>query len=116
MVFDFSVCVKTKPLSSDVTPSTVNVPATSAELSVKDVRVVQLPSVVVNLPVVVVIGPVGESLAETVTVLVVVQVRRPQDSSAICVGDKVALRPLVIVNEAASAHPNSSEMNLKLPF
>lgn len=53
---------------------TVIVPATSDELSVKDIRVVQLPDVVVVFSVVVVIGPVGESVAETVPVLVVASV------------------------------------------
>ena len=64
------------------------VPAKSANVSVVVVLVVQPPDFVVERVVVVETGPVGLSLAETVTVLEVVHVRRLQLSSGICVAPK----------------------------
>jgi hypothetical protein len=65
---------------------------------------------VVERVVVVEIGPVGLSLADTVTVLDDVQVRLPHSSSAICVGSRTTDRSAPMVIEPLEAHPNSSEM------
>ena len=62
--------------------------------------------------VVVEIGPVGLSLADTVTVLDDVQVRLPQCSSGICVGSRTTDRSAPIVIEPLEAQPNSSEMTV----
>lgn len=106
-----------KPVWSNVVPSIVIVPANSANLSVVVVLVVQFPDLVVERVTVVEIGPVGLSLADTVTVLDAVQVRLLQLSSGICVGliatDRSA--PIVTVSLPV-AHPNSSEMNVNRPL
>ena len=72
-----------KPVWSNTVPSIVIVPANSANLSVVVDLVVQFPDLVVDRVTVVVIGPDGVSLADTVTVLVDVQVRLLQLSSGI---------------------------------
>ena len=78
--------------------------------------VVQVPDLVVERVVVVEIGPVGLSLAETVTVLDDVQVRLLQLSSGICVSPSVTDRSAPIVIVPLEAHPNSSEMEVNLPL
>jgi hypothetical protein len=72
--------------------------------------VVQLPDFVVERVIVVEIGPVGLSLADTVTVLDVVQVRLPHCSSVICVGSSTTERSAPMVIVPLEAHPNSSEI------
>jgi hypothetical protein len=72
-----------KPVWSNTVPSIVIVPANSANLSVVVDLVVQFPDLVVDRVTVVEIGPDGVSLADTVTVLVDVQVRLLQLSSGI---------------------------------
>jgi hypothetical protein len=105
-----------EPVSSRTVPSIVSVPASSANLSVVVVFVVQLPSLVVERVVVVVIGPVGLSLADTVTVLDDVQVRRLQLSSGISVSPSVTEKSAPIVIVPVEAQPNSSEMTVKRPL
>jgi hypothetical protein len=102
-----------EPVSSRTVPSIVSVPASSANLSVVDVFVVQFPSLVVERVVVVVIGPVGLSLADTVTVLDDVHVRRLQLSSGISVSPSVTEKSAPIVIVPVEAQPNSSEMTVK---
>jgi hypothetical protein len=94
----------------------VMVPANSANVSVVVVLVVQPPDFVVERVVVVEAGPVGLSLAETVTVLEVVHVRRLQLSSGICVAPSATERSAPMLIVPPKAHPNSSEMTLNLPF
>ena len=108
------VKTSTKPVSSTVEPSIVSVPATSADWSVVVILVVQLPDLVVERVIVVEIGPVGLSLADTVTVLDDVQVRRPHCSSGICVGSRTTDRSAPMVIVPLEAHPNSSEMTRPL--
>jgi hypothetical protein len=92
------------------------VPANSANVSVVVDLVVQFPDLVVERVTVVVIGPVGVSLADTVTVLDDVQVRRLQLWSGICVGLMATDRsePITTVS-LLEAHPNSSEMVVTRP-
>jgi len=71
---------------------------------------------VVERDVVVEIGPVGVSLADTVTVLVVVHVRRLHESSVICDAGRVTDMSVPTVIVPLVAHPNSSEMTLNLPL
>jgi hypothetical protein len=78
--------------------------------------VVQLPDLVVERVVVVEIGPVGLSVADTVTVLVDVQVRLPQSSSGICVGSSATDRSAPITAVPLEAQPNSSEMTVNRPL
>ncbi|MEO6207847.1 MAG: hypothetical protein ABIP77_07815 [Candidatus Limnocylindrales bacterium] len=101
--------VETLPFSGVVVPSTVNVPLTDTERSVNLILVVHVPSLVVERPLVVVIGPVGVSLAETITVREFVQVLTSHRVSGIEVAPSVAERVLLIVKDDAGAHPNSSE-------
>jgi len=114
-----SVVVKMsmKPVWSNTVPSIVSVPANSANVSVVVDLVVQFPDLVVERVTVVEIGPIGVSLADTVTVLDDVQVRRLQVSSGICVGltatDRSAPMATVLL---PVAHPNSSEMDVNLPL
>ena len=103
--------VETSPVSAVVTPSMVYVPATLTERSVNLILVVHVPSLVVLFPLVVVTGPVGELLAETITVLDAAQLKFSSQSwSGIEVGPNDAASVLVIVNEGAGAQPFSSEM------
>ena len=76
----------------------------------------QLPSLVVERVVVVETGPVGLSLADTVTVLDDEQFRLPQFSSGMSVGATVTDRSAPIVIVPLEAHPNSSEMKVKRPL
>jgi len=94
----------------------VIVPARSAKVSVVVVRVVQPPDFVVERDVVVEIGLVGVSLADTVTVLDVVHVRRPHESSVIWDAGTVTDRSVPTVMVPLVAHPNSSEMTLCRPL
>ena len=75
--------VETLPVSAVVVPSIVYVPTTLTKRSVNLIFVVHVPSLVVLLPLVVVIGPVGVSLADTVTVRDAVRWsgRRPEAGS-----------------------------------
>ena len=106
---DFSVWVETSPVSAVVMPSIVYVPATLTERSVNMIFVVHVPSLVVLFPLVVVTGPVGESLAETITVRESAQLSKfsSQSWSGIEVGPNDADSVLVIVNEGAGAQPAS---------
>ena len=115
-VVDVLVNTSIEPVWSNVVPSIVIVPARSAYVSVVVVLVVQPPDFVVDRVVVVEIGPVGVSCAETVTVLEDVQVRLLQLSSGICDAGRSTdmSAPTVIVPPAA--HPNSSEMKLCRPL
>jgi hypothetical protein len=94
----------------------VIVPASSAKVSVVVVLVVQPPDLVVERVVVVETGPVGVSLADTVTVLADVHVRLLQLSSVICVADRSTDRSAPTVIVPLVAHPNSSEITLNLPL
>jgi hypothetical protein len=106
-----------KPVWSNTVPSIVIVPANSANLSVVVDLVVQFPDLVVERVTVVEIGPVGVSLADTVTVLVDVQVRLLQLASGICVGLMATDRSVPIVTVSLlSAHPNSSEIGVNRPL
>jgi len=78
--------------------------------------VVQLPDLVVERVVVVEIGPVGLSLAETVTVLGAEQVRLLQSWSEMSVGSRLTDRSAPIDAAPLEAHPNSSEMTVNLPL
>jgi hypothetical protein len=79
------------------------------ERSVNLILLMHVPSLVVLLPLVVVIGPVGESLAETVTVRDDVQVVSSQRVSEIEVGPNDAAKVLEIVNDGAGAQPDALE-------
>ena len=105
----------TKPVSSRALPSIVSVPATSASCSFVVVRYVQPPTVVVVRVVVVAMGLVGESLAETVTVLDGVHDRLLQVESPTSVAASVTDRSVATINVPARAQPFSSEMNLNRP-
>lgn len=115
-VVDVLVKTSIEPVWSKLVPSIVIVPASSAKVSVVVVLVVQPPDFVVDRDVVVEIGPVGVSCADTVTVLEDVHVRRLQSSSVICDAGRSTdmSAPTVIV--PLVAHPNSSEMTLNLPL
>ena len=103
-------------MDSEAVPSTVSVPARSANCSVVVVLVVQLPDFVVEREVVVETGPVGLSLAETVTVRDV-QFCLLQLSIGICVAARVTEKSAPIVIAPLAAQPNSSEMNRpRFPF
>jgi hypothetical protein len=80
------------------------------------VFVVQPPDFVVERVVVVETGPVGESLADTVTVLENVHVRLLQLSSGISDAGSSTDRSAPTVMVPLEAHPNSSEMTLNLPL
>jgi ureidoglycolate hydrolase len=81
------------------------------------VLVVQLPDLVVERVTVVEIGPVGLSLAETVTVRDGEQVRRLQVSRGICVSLMATDRSAPIATVSLlEAHPNSSEMDVYRPL
>jgi hypothetical protein len=82
------------------------------ERSVNLILLVQVPSLVVLRPVVVLIGPIGVSLAETVTVRDAVQPLSSQSSSGIEVGPNDAARVLEILNDGAGAQPLSSDTNV----
>jgi hypothetical protein len=115
-VVDVLVKTSIDPVWSNVVPSIVIVPASSANVSVVVVLVVQPPDFVVERDVVVETGPVGVSCADTVTVLDDVHVRRLQSSSVIEEAGRSTdmSAPTVIV--PLVAHPNSSEMTLNLPL
>jgi hypothetical protein len=115
-VVDVLVKTSRKPVSSRSAPSIVSVPARSANLSVVVVFVVQVPDFVIERDVVVVTGPVGLSVADTVTVLDGVHVRLLQFSSAICVSPSVTEKSAPIVIVPVEAQPNSSEMTVERPL
>jgi len=85
-------------------------------VSVVVILVVQLPSLVVERVVVVETGPVGLSLADTVTVLDGGQFRLAQSLSAIAVASIVTDRSAPIAIVPLEAHPNSSEMTEERPL
>jgi hypothetical protein len=61
-------------------------------------------------------GPVGLSLAETVTVREAEHVRRLQVSRVIDVGSRATEKSAPIVIVPSEAHPNSAEMSVNLPL
>ena len=106
----------TKPVWSIVAESIVIVPARSANCSSTVVLVVQPPDFVVERVVLVEIGPVGLSLAETVTVRDVEQVRLLHVWRSIVTGAIVTDRSLPMTIPPPSAQPNSSEIDVNRPF
>src|SRR4249920_1411700 len=92
------------------------VPARSTNLSVVVILMVQLPSLVVERMVVVETGPVGLSLADTVTVLDGGQFRLAQSFRGMSVGATVTDRSAPIAIVPLDAHPDSSEMTVKRPL
>jgi hypothetical protein len=80
------------------------------------VFVVHDPDFVVDRVVDVEMGPVGLSLAETVTVLEPVQLRRLQLWRVIEVGSSATEKSAPIAIVPSEAHPNSSEMSVNLPL
>jgi hypothetical protein len=96
-------------------PSMVIVPARSANWSVVVVLVVQLPDLVVERVVDVEIGPVGLSLADTVTILEE-QCCLLQLSREMSVGATVTDRSAPTDIEPLEAHPNSSEITEERPL
>jgi len=105
----------TKPVSSSVLESIVSVPATSASCSSVLVRYVQPPTVVVLFVVVVTTGLVGESLADTETVLDGEHERLPQVKSPTSVEASVTDRSVPTVNVPARLQPLSSEITRERP-
>ena len=79
------------------------------------VRVVQDPDLLVARVIVVVIGPVGASLAETVTVRDEEHARRLQLWIVIGVGASVTDRSAPNTAVPSDAQPNSSEMSANRP-
>ena len=94
----------------------VMVPARSANLSVVVDLVVHDPDFVVDLVTVVEIGPVGESLADTVTVRDPVHPRWLQLIRVIWEDGTTTERSSPIRAVPLEAHPNSSERTLCRPF
>ena len=74
------------------------------------------PDFVVDRVVDVEMGPVGLSLAERVTVLESVHVRRLQLWRVIEVGSSVTEKSAAIAIVPSEAHPNSSEISVNLPL